>query len=435
MTNPNNAIGTNAAYSGRTSANAFNDVLAVLSRGIISGWACAPDSGMSVVLGGDGTTRDVAIAEDNIGNRTTINNISGSPVSVTIPTAPVNNSRIDLIVAYVDNPPEGSSIITDNYEACGLIVVQGIPASTPLVPDDGSIRTAITADGASGVTAYYVILAQITVSSGTTDIEAGMIAQGTHAGIANQNIQNGTIDFTKFAQWAVNNGIITQNDLSPAADTPADWWNLFDSLGAAYQGFYVTRYSTSGKFSNQPSQYANMITINNSADIIQIWCRYDTALLYRSGTANGWQNPTGGGWNTVFDSSNLNPCLYQIERTSTNLTTSYEAVAIPGSQITFGGLTPGAYYRVEVDFSCISPSVTTDELDMSILWVSGIEASYQTMDYGAFGNTAGSGRARRASGYFIAAGSSATISVGVSSSTVPNTIASYDGLIVVTRLK
>ena len=97
MTNPGNAIGTNAAYSGRTSANAFNDVLSVLSRGIVSGWACSPDTGMSVVLGGDGTTRDVAIAEDNIGNRTTINNISGAPVGVTIGTAPLSIVRVQPV--------------------------------------------------------------------------------------------------------------------------------------------------------------------------------------------------------------------------------------------------------------------------------------------------------------------------------------------------
>lgn len=45
MTNPNNAVGTNGAYNGRTSVNAFNDNLAVYtSRGVISGWAMAPDS-------------------------------------------------------------------------------------------------------------------------------------------------------------------------------------------------------------------------------------------------------------------------------------------------------------------------------------------------------------------------------------------------------
>ena len=305
MTNPNNAIGTNAAYSGRTSANAFNDVLAVLSRGIISGWACAPDSGMSVVLGGDGTTRDVAIAEDNIGNRTTINNISGSPVSVTISTAPVTNSRIDLIVAYVDNPPEGSSTVTDNYEACGLVTVQGLPAETPLVPDDSAIRTAITTDGGSGVTAYYVILAQITVASGTTDIDDTMIQQGGNAGIANQNIQDGTISRTKFAPFALNNAIMTTENLSPSEDTPTGWWNLLNSLGAQYKGFYVTRYNQSGKFDHQPSTYGHLMMMNNATDVIQIWFQYNNSILYRVGNAAGWRRPSTGSWASILDDLSL----------------------------------------------------------------------------------------------------------------------------------
>lgn len=181
MTNPNNAVGTNGAFGGRTSVNAFNDGLAAYSSGILSGWACSPDTGLTVVLGGDGNTRDVAIAEDNAGNKTTINNISGSPISVTVGNAPSTNSRIDSIVAYVDNPPTGSSTATDNYGACGLIVVAGTVASTPTAPTDNAIRTAITADGASGTTAYYVVLANITVASGTTTVTSGMIKAGNSA--------------------------------------------------------------------------------------------------------------------------------------------------------------------------------------------------------------------------------------------------------------
>lgn len=177
-TNPNNAVGTNAAYGGRTSVNAFNDGLAAYSRGIISGWDCAPSSGLTVTLGGNGSTRDVAVAEDNAGNKTSIDNISGSPISVTLSAAPGANSRIDVVVAYVDNPPQGSSNIADNYESCGIISVQGIAAANPVAPNDSAIRTAITADGASGTTAYYVVLAQITIASGTTDITADDIVGG-----------------------------------------------------------------------------------------------------------------------------------------------------------------------------------------------------------------------------------------------------------------
>ena len=193
MTNPNNSVGTNAAYGGRTSVDAFNDDLAAYSRGILSGWACAPSSGLTVTLGGDGETRDVAIAEDSAGNKTTINNISGSPISVTISAAPATNSRIDAIVAYVDASPQGSATITDNYEACGLIVVTGTSSASPSVPSENMIRSAITADGASGATAYYVVLAIITIASGTTDIVTSNITAGENAMIQARNIDLGTI--------------------------------------------------------------------------------------------------------------------------------------------------------------------------------------------------------------------------------------------------
>ena len=197
MTNPDNAVGTNGAFGGRTSVNAFNDVLAVFtSRGVLTGWTIEPSSGMTVAVGGDGETRDVAIAEDNAGNKTTINNISEEPIEVTIDSAPASNSRIDAIVAYVDNPPQGSSTITDNYEACGLIVVSGTTAASPTAPDESDIRTAITTDGGSGATAYYVVLGTVTVASGTTDITSDMITAGNNAGIGSYNIDSTTFTIT-----------------------------------------------------------------------------------------------------------------------------------------------------------------------------------------------------------------------------------------------
>lgn len=221
MTNPDNAIGTNAAYGGRTSVNAFNDGIGAYSRGVLSGWECVPNSGMTVSLGGSGTTRDVAIAEDNAGNKTTINNISGSPVDVTMAAAPASNSRIDLVVAYVDNPPQGTSTIADNYEACGIIAVQGTASSSPTPPTDNNIRTAITADGASGTTAYYTILASVTIANGTTDIVSGDIKAGASAHVSPENlaayqpgqtltIGNGTTGTTNI-DYVISVGLLTSS--------------------------------------------------------------------------------------------------------------------------------------------------------------------------------------------------------------------------------
>ena len=165
MTNPNNAIGTNAAYGGRTSVNAFNDDLTVYTAGVLSGWEPAEATGMTMSFGGQSGVRDVAVVEDNAGNKTTINNISGQPINVTFPVAPVK-TRLDALVVYVDNSPQGNPIDVDNPGACGIIVVKGEDGE----PSDEDIRAAITADGASGATAYYTEICWVSVPAGATDI-------------------------------------------------------------------------------------------------------------------------------------------------------------------------------------------------------------------------------------------------------------------------
>lgn len=239
-TNPNNAIGTNGAYGGRTSVNAFNDLANAFTRGIISGWACSPDSGLTVSLGGDGTTRDVAIAVDNAGNRTTINNISGSPVNVTLSSAPASNSRIDLIVAYVDNPPQGDSSTADNPGACGIIPVTGTASASPLPPSENTIRTAITSDGASGTTAYYVVLAQITITSGTTDITSDNIAQDTVSTLAGKTITSDSIDFTTFP------GKTFTPQTFSTTKSVGSTWTTYDTYTIPSSGLYFIRLSLSG---------------------------------------------------------------------------------------------------------------------------------------------------------------------------------------------
>lgn len=248
MTNPNNAVGTNAAYGGRTSVNAFNDGLNIYSRGIISGWACSPKSGMTVQIGGNGSERDVAAAEDNAGNKTSINNISGSPIDVTIPAAPATNNRIDLIVAYADNPPSGTSTVVDNPAACGIIVVSGTAAASPTPPTDATIRSAITADGATGSTAYYVILAKIRVGTGVTTIGSGVITQGdvviSNAQLADSSVTSDKIDWTTLTQYSV----LTEQRTIPAntpicsVTLPAGTWRVISQVRSYASGTSGIRY-------------------------------------------------------------------------------------------------------------------------------------------------------------------------------------------------
>lgn len=239
MTNPNNAVGTNGAFGGRTSVNAFNDVMAAFQgRGILSGWAISPDSGMTVAIGGSGITRDSAIAEDNAGNKTSVNNISNSPISVTLDSAPASNSRYDAIVAYVDKPPT-SPATQDNPECCGIISVTGIAASTPTYPDDTDIRDAITADGASGSTAYYVVLGYITIENGTTDITADMITAGNYATIGTNQIADGAVTSDKI-DWATSTAMDFTSSVTFGEGTPTQYTEFLvkqNTVWIDYQGY------------------------------------------------------------------------------------------------------------------------------------------------------------------------------------------------------
>lgn len=175
MTNPNNAVGTPAAFSGRTSVKAFNNITGAFTPGIINGWGCAPVSGLTVAVGGSAGIRDIAVAEDANGNRTTISNISEAPIEVAMGSSPATYNRIDAIVAYVEPSPTGDNSTQDNPMACGIIPVAGTAAANPAQPTDAQIRAAITTDGGTGASAYYCILALITRTPGQTTIASGNI--------------------------------------------------------------------------------------------------------------------------------------------------------------------------------------------------------------------------------------------------------------------
>lgn len=230
MTNPNNAIGTNAAYSGRTSPNAFNDITASFTAGIVSGWECVPKTGMTVQVGGQAGTRDVALAEDNAGNKLTINNRSGAPVEVTLSGAPSTNNRVDAIVAYVDNPSTGDNTTTDNPTTCGIIAVSGTVAANPTAPSEATIRSAITTDGATGGTAYYIVLATIYVGTNVTTIGSGVITAGTIA--QTSALADGSVTTSKLAD-----GAVTTDKLGSASVTSGkvDWTTMPGSYSTTEQ--------------------------------------------------------------------------------------------------------------------------------------------------------------------------------------------------------
>lgn len=287
MTNPNNAIGTNAGFGGRTSPNALNDNLAAWTRGVLSGWACSPKTGMVIQIGGSGDARDVAIAEDNAGNKTTINNRSGSPVEITISGASSTGNRIDSIVAYVDNPAQGTSSDVDYAPACGIIAVKGTVSSNPTAPTNAQIRSAITADGANGTAAYYVVLANITVGQGVTTIGSGAIAQGTRASLSNQ-VSADNIDFSSIESTDLD-PLTTSSRLdigkwhfyyTTFGNTTSGWQNKTLTVPSDFGG-HIVDVHISAAFGNSGNNYG-CTWFNQTANSVQV--------RFNQGTAgsNGW---------------------------------------------------------------------------------------------------------------------------------------------------
>lgn len=204
MTNPSNAVGTNGAYGGRTSVDALNDVLGTFNgAGVLSGWNVRPDSGMSVLVGGQSGVRDVAVAQDQLGDRTTVNNRLGSPISITLASSSPSTARVDSIVLYVNKPASVSTTTIDNPEACGIIAVNG----TTTAPSEATIRSAISADGGTGATAYYVVIANITIPASATVITNSNIQNYSGKLLAGSSLADSTITSGKIDWSAMTNAV------------------------------------------------------------------------------------------------------------------------------------------------------------------------------------------------------------------------------------
>lgn len=304
MTNPGDAVGTNGAYGGRTSVNATNDILSAFKgRGILNGWRAEPGGGMVVNLGGSPLTRDVAIVENDLGQLTTLNNISTQPVPVLLDAAPNLGSRIDLIVGYVNNPPDAvqtNPIQIDNPSVCGLIAVQSNVSNNPAVPTEEMIRAAITADGAAGSTAYYVVLATVTVGTGITTITASAITQGDMANLGATAIADGSVTTQKLANEAVTGSKIAGATITSSnMDFSTFSWgpnarNIMDLDAVHESGLYAVPPNTSGTYptgANKGLWYLLLILRLDGSWANEYMVQIGSTPAYKRGLSNGkWSN-------------------------------------------------------------------------------------------------------------------------------------------------
>lgn len=191
MTNPDNIVRVRARNGGRASVYEANGWGQAYSSGLLEGNGVVQNTvaDMNVLVGGSTTKPDVVLAENPAGYRIALDLVGQQPIAI---TAPATNSRISAIVAYTDDLSLESTedTITGSPASCGLIVVNGTAGSEPSEPTDSQIRTAITADGATGSQAAYAIIATIEVASDTTIITDSLI------NINQAAIPSSKLDFT-----------------------------------------------------------------------------------------------------------------------------------------------------------------------------------------------------------------------------------------------
>lgn len=178
----------------------------------------SPD--MNVLIGGTPSAPDVVIGTNPSGFKIALDIIGQQAIQI---TAPASNSRISSIVVYTDDLSLQSTdnSTTGSPSSCGLIVVNGTAGASPAPPTDSQIRTAITADGATGSQAVYGVIADIQIASSTTTITNTLIGMRRSL-ITTNTVADGAITSPKI-DWTTSGGIwwqeIGRTTLTSSGDT------------------------------------------------------------------------------------------------------------------------------------------------------------------------------------------------------------------------
>lgn len=176
MTNPDNIVRVRARNGGRASVYEANGWAQAYTSGLLEGNGVIQNTSadMNVLVGGSASKPDVVLAENPAGYKIALDLVGQQAVAI---TAPASNSRISAIVAYTDDLSLATTqdTVTGSPASCGLIVVNGTTSGSPVAPTDNQIRTAITADGATGSQAAYCVIATIEVANDTTVITNSLI--------------------------------------------------------------------------------------------------------------------------------------------------------------------------------------------------------------------------------------------------------------------
>ena len=217
-TNPGNIVRIRSRNGGRASVYESNMWAQKFTGGLFSGNGVRQNTSadMNILVGGSSTNPDVVIGQNAAGYNIALDLVGTQTVAI---TKPASNSRISAIVAYTNDLSLTSADAgtTGSPSSCGLLVVHGASSASPVAPSNNDIRTAITADGATGSQATYCVIATILVASTTTTITNTLIstrkAQLPTAGIADGAVTSDKVDFTtmlKPKQVAANDATSAQ---------------------------------------------------------------------------------------------------------------------------------------------------------------------------------------------------------------------------------
>ena len=229
MTNPDNIVRVRARNGGRASVYEANGWAQAYSSGLLEGHGVTQNTSadMNVLVGGSQTKPDVVLAENPAGYRIALDLVGQQAVAI---TAPATNSRISAIVAYTDDLSltTAEDTVTGSPASCGLIVVNGTASVSPTAPTDNEIRTAITADGATGSQAAYAIIATIEVANDTTMITNSLITTnratvtpknilGLDYSLAEQDTGAKWVDGSTIYKKTINFGALPNNNTKDVA--------------------------------------------------------------------------------------------------------------------------------------------------------------------------------------------------------------------------
>lgn len=297
MTNPGQIVRVRGRANSRASVYEASAWAQAYTSGLFDGNGTQQNTSanMSVLVGGSTTKPDVVLAQNPAGYKIALDLVGQQLLTL---TTPASNSRISAIVAYTDDISINGSdtSTTGSPSSCGLIIVNGTSAATPSAPTDAQIRSAITADGATGSQASYGIIATIPVASNTTTITNSMIVNNSSALSKSGMVKASNIDFATFADYSTTekatgsrwiDGNLTYRIVISLGKGPNNGSKAIASGISAVNIINLTGFASSGSVSSNTARMFPVGMSTNSNGII-------SSIRYSSGSIV---------WITSYDAS------------------------------------------------------------------------------------------------------------------------------------